>query len=220
METCLARQRFKEIRGEDAPVPAFIEAQCKSSESRRKRAVANSTGTLVLTFTFSEEIPFDCDDSCLDTMSSTLHLQYYEAQWRIATDLPLTITDLETSEKHNITVKEVLQLEDDNPQVTCTSGRILSRDQEVCSELIVNYELVLCLLHVYIVCFPFTVPCSAGSFFKNSGVKPRCDPCPFGYYQDESEQFECKLCPNGTFTIAKGSKHQGDCRGTVLCINL
>ena len=138
METCLARQRFKEIRGEDAPVPAFIEAQCKSSESRRKRAVANSTGTLVLTFTFSEEIPFDCDDSCLDTISWTLRFQYFEAQWRIATGLALTLTDLETSQKQNITVKEELQLEDENPQVTCTPRRILSQNQEVCSKLILK----------------------------------------------------------------------------------
>ena len=132
-ETCLARQRFKDIRGENASIPAFIEAECKPSESRRKRAVAD-TGTLVLTFIFSKEIPFDCDDSCLDTISWTLRFQYYEAQWRIATGLALTFTDLETSQKQNITVKEELQLEDENPQVKCTLGRILSQDQEVCSK--------------------------------------------------------------------------------------
>ena len=63
---------IQEICGEDAPIPAFIEAQCEASESRRKRAVTDN-GTLVLTFTFSKEIPFDCDDSCLpDTISWTL----------------------------------------------------------------------------------------------------------------------------------------------------
>ena len=208
-ETCLARQRFKEIRGKGVTVPAFIEAQCKASGSRRKRAVTDN-GTLVLTFTFSEEIPFDCDASCLDTISWTLRFQYYEAQWRIATGLALTITDVETSEQLSITVKEELELETENPQVTCTPGRILSQDQEVCSKLIL---IVVSYNYVYhIFCF-FAVPCSAGSFFNNSGSKPRCDPCPFGYYQDDSEQFECKPCPNGTFTIAKGSKTQGDCRG-------
>ena len=131
--TCLARQRYKDIRGEDAPIPAYIEAQCKAGESRRKREVAD-TGTLVLTFTFSEEIPFDCDDSCLDTISWTLRFKYYEAQWRIATGLALTFTDLETSEKLDITVTEELELEDENPQIKCTLGRILSQDQEVCSK--------------------------------------------------------------------------------------
>ena len=63
----------------------------------------------------------------------------------------------------------------------------------------------------------FAVPCSAGTFFNNSGPKPRCDPCPLGYYQDENEQADCKACPNGTFTIARGSKEPGECRGMVLC---
>ena len=137
-ETCLVRQKFKEIHGEDAPIPAFIEAQCRPSESRRKRAVADN-GTLVITFTFSKEIPFDCDDSCLDTISWRLRFQYFEAQWRIATGLALTFTDLETFEKLNITVEGELQLIDENPQVKCTLGRILSQDQEVCSKSVIYY---------------------------------------------------------------------------------
>ena len=64
----------------------------------------------------------------------------------------------------------------------------------------------------------FAVPCSAGSFFNESGSTPKCDPCPFHYYQNESEQPECKACPNGTFTIARGSNDLGDCKGTVLQI--
>ena len=60
----------------------------------------------------------------------------------------------------------------------------------------------------------FAVPCAPGSFFNNSGPTPRCDLCPFHYYQDESEQTECKTCPNGTFTIARGSINPIECKGT------
>ena len=90
-ETCLVRQKFKEIQGEDAPIRAYIEAQCKKSKRRRKRLV-DEVGTLFLTFTFSEEIPFDCDFDCIDRISWTLRFQFFEAQWRVASGLKLTIT--------------------------------------------------------------------------------------------------------------------------------
>ena len=131
-ETCLARQRYKEICGEDAPVPAFIIAQCQS-ESRHKRSAAE-VGTLVLTFTFSEEIPFDCDFDCLDRISRTLRFQLYEVQWRVANGLALSATNLETSELVNFTLQGELQADNDDPQITCTSGQILSEDQEVCGK--------------------------------------------------------------------------------------
>ena len=132
-ETCLVRQKFKEIQGEDAPIPAYIEAQCKKSKRRRKRLV-DEVGTLFLTFTFSEEIPFDCDFDCLDRISWTLRFQFFEVQWKVASGLSLTMTNVETSEQLNVTLNEELQPETDDPQVTCTSGRILSQDQEYCSK--------------------------------------------------------------------------------------
>ena len=132
-ETCTARQKFKEIHGEDTAIPAFIEAQCKRSGSRRKRLVADG-GKIFITFTFSAEIPFDCDFDCLDRISWTLRFQFFEAQWRVASGLKLTITDLETAEQLNVTLNEELQPETDDPQVTCTSGRILSQDQGFCSK--------------------------------------------------------------------------------------
>ena len=132
-ETCLARQRYKEIRGEDAPVPAYITAQCKQSAGRHKRSGAE-VGTLVLTFTFSEEIPFDCDFDCLDRISWTLRFQFFEAQWRVANGLALSFTKLETSELVNVTLEGELQADNDDPQITCTSGQILSQDQEVCGK--------------------------------------------------------------------------------------
>ena len=63
------------------------------------------------------------------------------------------------------------------------------------------------------------VPCAVGSFFNTSGPAPRCDPCPFHYYQNESEQPECKACPSGTFTIAQGSTGLGDCKGKLCKLN-
>ena len=132
-QTCLARQRYKEICGEDAPVPAYIETQCKQSAGRRKRSGAE-VGTLVLTFTFSEEIPFDCDFDCLDRISWTLRFQLYEVQWRVSSGLALSATNLETSELVNFTLQGELQADNNDPQITCTSGQILSEDQEVCSK--------------------------------------------------------------------------------------
>ena len=132
-ETCLVRQKFKEIHGENTPIPAFIEAQCKRSGSRRKRLVADG-GKIFLKFTFSAEIPFDCDFDCLDRISWTLRFQFLDVQYKIASGLSLTMTDLETSEQLNVTLHEELQPETDDPQVTCTSGQILSQDQGFCSK--------------------------------------------------------------------------------------
>ena len=132
-ETCLFRQKFKEIYGQDTPIPASIEAQCKRSGSRRKRLVADG-GKIFLKFTFSAEIPFDCDFDCLDRISWTLRFQFLDVQWKIASGLALTMTDLETSEQLNVTLHEELQPETNDPQVTCTSGQILSQDQGFCSK--------------------------------------------------------------------------------------
>ena len=67
-------------------------------------------------------------------------------------------------------------------------------------------------------CF-FAVPCAPGSFFNKSGLATRCDPCPFHHYQDESKQTECRACPNGTFTIARGSDEIQDCRGIYSVVH-
>lgn len=132
-ETCIVRQRYKKIYGENASIPAFIEAQCSPSRSSGKRS-ATEVGTLVITFTFSEEIPFDCDFDCLDRIGWILRFQFFEAQWRVASGLALTITDLETSKQVNVTLNNELQPESDDPQETCTLGRLLSQDQECCSK--------------------------------------------------------------------------------------
>ena len=134
-ETCLARQNFRKYRGEDTTIPAFIEAQCKLMGGRHKRSAAE-VGTLIVTFTFSEEIPFDCDFDCLDKITWDLRFQFYEAQWRVASGFALTITNLETSEQVNVTLNGELEADNDEPQITCTSGRVLAQDQEVCGKSI------------------------------------------------------------------------------------
>ena len=140
-ETCLARQKFAEHK-EDTPIPAYIEAQCKPMGGRHKRSAAE-VGTLVVTFTFSEEIPFDCDFECLDKITWDLRFQFYEAQWRVATGLVLTVTNLETSEQVNVTLSGELEADNDEPQITCTSGRVLSQDQDVCGKSTVVVESLL-----------------------------------------------------------------------------
>ena len=141
-ETCLARQKFREHRGEDTSIPPYIEAKCKPMGGRRKRSAAE-VGTLVVTFTFSEEIPFDCDFDCLDRISWEVRFQFYEAQWRVASGFALTVTNLETSEQINITLNGELQADNDDPQITCTSGRVLSQDQDVCGKSIAVVESLL-----------------------------------------------------------------------------
>ena len=64
----------------------------------------------------------------------------------------------------------------------------------------------------------FAVPCAPGAFFNTSGPAATCDPCPLHHYQNKSEQTECKACPTGTFTIARGSSELGDCRGIVQSV--
>ena len=100
------------------------------SRSSGKRS-ATEVGTLIITFTFSEEIPFDCDFDCLDRIGWILRFQFFEAQWRVASGLALTITDLETSKQVNVTLNNELQPESDDPQETCTLGRLLSQDQRI-----------------------------------------------------------------------------------------
>ena len=131
--TCIARQQYQKIFGEGAPIPGYIEAQCTESESRSRRSVEN-VGTLILTFTFSEEIPFDCDIDCLNRISWILRFQFFEVQWRVRSGLTLTMTVLEASEQLNITLHTELQPQTDDPQITCTTGRILSQDKEICSK--------------------------------------------------------------------------------------
>ena len=138
-ETCLARQKFREYKGEDSAIPAYIEGQCKLMGGRRKRSAAE-VGTLFVTFTFSEEIPFDCDFDCLDRITWDLRFQFYEAQWKVATGFALIVTDLETSEQVNVTLKGELETDNDEPQITCTSGRVLSQDQDVCGKSIAVVE--------------------------------------------------------------------------------
>ena len=135
-QTCLARQRFKEILGEDVPIPAYIEAECKSRESRHKRAIANNTGTLVLTFTFSEEIPLDCNFSCLNRIRWKLRNQYFEVQWKIASGLSLTITYSDISEQLSLILEGNLEVESDSPLITCTPGGVLFKDQGYCGMLV------------------------------------------------------------------------------------
>ena len=131
--TCIVRQQYRKIFGEGAPIPAYIEAQCTEGDSRHRRSVGE-VGTLILTFTFSEEIPFDCDLNCLNRISWILRFQFFEAQWRISSGLTLAMANLETSEQLNITIHDKLQPQTDDPQIACTTGRILSQDQEVCSK--------------------------------------------------------------------------------------
>ena len=95
--------------------------------------------------------------------------------------------------------------------ITIKSACMFNDVYTVCKHLCNEFKLLS-------LCF-FAVPCAPGSFFNNSGLATRCDPCPFHHYEDESEQTECKACPNGTFTIARGSDEIQDCRGIYSVVH-
>nr|XP_034194420.1 sushi, von Willebrand factor type A, EGF and pentraxin domain-containing protein 1-like [Osmia lignaria] len=53
------------------------------------------------------------------------------------------------------------------------------------------------------------VKCPLGTFFDSS--TKRCQPCPFGEYQDTTGSLKCKRCPEHTFTRRIRSKSLRDC---------
>ena len=96
---------------------------------------------------------------------------------------------------------------------------LLLLNQHVCSMMFILFVSIFAMNSSCLsLCF-FAVPCAPGSFFNKSGLATRCDPCPFHHYQDESEQTECRACPNGTFTIARGSDEIQDCRGIYSVVH-
>ncbi|KAI0218171.1 hypothetical protein LSAT2_030102 [Lamellibrachia satsuma] len=59
------------------------------------------------------------------------------------------------------------------------------------------------MTRVSIVC----VACSEGTYSRDEV----CNKCPFGFYQDESQQTACKACPDGFKTMGTGSKTRQEC---------
>ena len=148
-ETCRPRQEYKERFGSNVPIPAHIEFQCRQSGNRHKRSTMEE-GTLIITFTFSEEIPLNCDFECLDRISWTLRFQFYEIQWMVATGLTLSVVNLETSEQVNVTLMGELQADSDL-QITCGPGQILSQDQRFCSKSLHGTQYVN--IYIYVMLF-------------------------------------------------------------------
>ena len=128
-ETCLAHQEFTEFHEEDALVlPVVIEAKQLSGSRQNGSA---SEGTLVITFSFSQVIPFSCGSACIQKIQFPLHLWFEEVQQRVASGLALAIENLETSDLVNVTLHGKLHVGNDNVQITCQSGQMLSED--ICS---------------------------------------------------------------------------------------
>ena len=151
-ETCRPRQEYRKRFGSNVPIPAYIDFQCRQSGSRHIRS-ATDEGTLIVTFTFSEEIPFNCDFECLDRISWTLRFQFYEIQWRVATGLTLSVVNLETSEQVNVTLMGELQAESEL-QISCALGQILSQDQGFCSKSLRGIQYVkfnIRYMYIYII---------------------------------------------------------------------
>ena len=139
-EKCRPRQEYKKRFGSNVPIPAHMEYQCRQSGSRHIRS-ASDEGILIITFTFSEEIPFNCDFECLNRIRLTLGFQFYKFQWRFATGLTLSVVNLETSEQVTLTLMGELQADSDL-QITCASGQILSQNQGFCSKSLYGIQYV------------------------------------------------------------------------------
>lgn len=58
-----------------------------------------------------------------------------------------------------------------------------------------------------------SAPCKPGTY-SDTGFEP-CILCEFGFYQAESQQKNCTLCPNGTSTRSKESNSLDNCEGNI-----
>lgn len=131
-ETCLAHQKFREFHEHDALLPAVIEAQCKQLSTSRQEGSAAEVGTLVISFTFSQVVPFSCSSACIHKLQFPLRSRFEAVQRRVASGLALFIENLETSDLLNVTLHGELHAENNNIQITCQSGQMLSED--ICSK--------------------------------------------------------------------------------------
>lgn len=131
-ETCLAHQRFRVFHEQGALFPAVIEAQCKQPSVSRQKGSAAEVGTLVITFTFSQVIPFSCSSVCIHKMHFTLRSRFHTVQRKVDSGLALFIENLETSDLVNVTLHGKLYAGNNNVQITCPSGQMLSED--ICSK--------------------------------------------------------------------------------------
>ena len=131
-ETCLAHQKFREFPEQDALLPAVIEAKCKQLSTSRQNGSAAEVGKLVITFTFSQVIPFSCGSACIHKLQFPLRSRFEAVQQRVASGLALFMENLETSDLVNVTLHGKLHVGNDNVQITCQSGQMLSED--ICSK--------------------------------------------------------------------------------------
>lgn len=53
--------------------------------------------------------------------------------------------------------------------------------------------------------------CPVGEYINGA----ECEPCAVGYYNDETNQNSCQVCPDGTSTIGTGSDSSSDCIGNT-----
>ena len=109
--------------------------QCLNRRSLQgKRSVGDDT-ELELTFTFSEEVPLNCDADCLNDIALNLYFKAWDLELRIALEtIHVTVMNVNSLSEENVTLSGTLAI-NHATQMTCDPGRILSEDETFCCKL-------------------------------------------------------------------------------------
>ena len=133
LRNCTEYQQYQASGGQG--ISQDIRVECLNGHSLQgKRSVGDDT-QLVLTFTFSEEVPLNCDADCLDNLALNLYFKAWDLELRIALEtIHLTIMNENSLDEENVTLSGTLAISD-TTQKTCGTGRSLSEDETFCCKL-------------------------------------------------------------------------------------
>lgn len=131
LQNCPEYHQYRaQTTGSSRLPPANITAVCTRSSQQGKRSVDGTF--LKLTFTFSEQVPLNCDTVCLDNIAWNLFFAALDLEARIASEtLLITLMDLSSLVENNVTLNNALTISP-KPQKNCNTGSILSADEQFC----------------------------------------------------------------------------------------
>ena len=135
LRNCTVYQQYQASGGRG--IPQDIRVQCLSRRSLQgKRSVGDDT-QLVLTFTFSEEVPLSCDADCLDNLALNLYFKAWDLEIRITLEtIHVTVTNVNSLGEENVTLSGTLAI-NEATRKACDTGRILSEDETFCCKFTV-----------------------------------------------------------------------------------
>ena len=133
LRNCTVYQQYQASGGRG--IPQDIRVQCLNRRSLQgKRSVGDDT-ELELTFTFSEEVPLNCDADCLNDIALNLYFKAWDLELRIALEtIHVTVMNVNSLSEENVTLSGTLAI-NHATQKACDPGRILSEDETFCCKL-------------------------------------------------------------------------------------